>query len=37
LRILRVCRAAMGQDALLLLGEQVLEPDPANGRRLITS
>jgi hypothetical protein len=32
LRILRVCRAAMGQDALLLLGEQVLEPDPANGR-----
>ena len=32
LRILRVCRTAMGRDALLLLGEQVLEPDPANGR-----
>ena len=31
-RILRACRAAMGRDALLLLGEQVLEPDPANGR-----
>lgn len=32
LRILRVCRTAIGRDALLLLGEQVLEPDPANGR-----
>jgi hypothetical protein len=32
LRILRVCRTAMGSDALLLIGEQVLEPDPANGR-----
>ena len=31
-RILRACRAAMGRDALLLLGEQVLEPDPVNGR-----
>ena len=31
-RILRACRAAMGRDALLLLGEQVLEPDPAHGR-----
>jgi len=32
LRILRVCRAAMERDALLLLGEQILEPDPADGR-----
>lgn len=32
LQILRVCRAAIGRGALLLLGEQVLEPDPANGR-----
>jgi O-methyltransferase len=32
LRILRACRAAMGPDALLLLGEQLLEPDPARGR-----
>ncbi|BCG83117.1 methyltransferase [Mesorhizobium sp. 113-3-3] len=33
LRILRVCRAAMGgPQARLLLGEQILEPDPARGR-----
>ena len=32
LRILRACRAAMGPDALLLIGEQMLEPDPARGR-----
>ena len=32
LRILRACRAAMEPDALLLLGEQILEPDPADGR-----
>jgi hypothetical protein len=32
LRILRACRAAMGPDALLLLGEQILEIDPARGR-----
>ena len=32
LRILRACRAAMKSDSLLLLGEQVLEPDPASGR-----
>lgn len=31
-RILRVCRAAMGSEARLLLGEQILEPDPARGR-----
>ena len=31
-RILRACRAAMGLDARLLLGEQILEPDPARGR-----
>jgi hypothetical protein len=32
LRILRACRAAMGLGALLLVGEQILEPDPARGR-----
>jgi len=32
LRILRACRAAMGADALLLLGEQILEPDPTRGQ-----
>jgi hypothetical protein len=32
LRILRNCRAAMGADALLLLGEEILERDPARGR-----
>jgi hypothetical protein len=32
-RILRVCRAAMGLEARLLLGEQILEPDPARGRQ----
>jgi hypothetical protein len=31
-RILRTIRAAMGRHSLLLLGEQVLEPDPARGR-----
>ena len=31
LRILRACRAAMGPEALLLIGEQILEPDPARG------
>jgi hypothetical protein len=31
-RILRTCRAAMDPYALLLLGEQILEPDPARGR-----
>ena len=29
--ILRVCRSAMGSHSVLLLGEQVLEPDPAKG------
>ena len=32
LRILRACRAAMGRDAVLLLGEELLELDPARGR-----
>jgi hypothetical protein len=32
LRILRTCRAAMRPHSLLLLGEQILEPDPARGR-----
>jgi hypothetical protein len=32
LRILRSCRRAMGSDAVLLIGEQILEPDPARGR-----
>lgn len=32
LRILRACRAAMRSHARLLLGEQILEPDPARGR-----
>jgi len=31
-RILRTCRAAMGEHSLLLLGEEILEPDPARGR-----
>jgi O-methyltransferase domain len=31
-RILRTCRAAMAPHSLLLLGEQILEPDPARGR-----
>ena len=31
-RILRACRAAMAPEALLLLGEQVLELDPARGQ-----
>lgn len=32
LRILRVCRSVMGPNSCLLLGEQVLEPDPAKGK-----
>jgi hypothetical protein len=32
LRILRACRTAMGPDALLLICEQILEPDPSRGR-----
>jgi hypothetical protein len=32
LRILRACRAAMSEKARLLIGEQVLEPDPTRGR-----
>jgi SAM-dependent methyltransferase len=32
LRILRSCRKAMGPKALLLLGEQLLQPDPAENR-----
>jgi hypothetical protein len=32
LRILRACRPAMEPGALLLLGEQILEPNPADGR-----
>ena len=31
-RILRTCRSAMGPEGTLLLGEQILEPDPARGR-----
>jgi hypothetical protein len=34
LRILRTCRATMGEGARLLLGEQVLEPDPEHGRQV---
>jgi len=32
LRILGACRAAMGSGALLLIGEQILDPDPARGQ-----
>ena len=32
LRILRRCRAVMATNAVLLLGEQILERDPAKGR-----
>ena len=32
LRILRACRAAMGPDAVLLIGDQILEPDPARAK-----
>ena len=32
LRILRACRAAMGSEALLLLGEEILEVDSARGQ-----
>ena len=31
-RILRACRSAIPSDGTLLLGEQILEPDPAHGR-----
>jgi hypothetical protein len=31
LRILRACRLAMGPGSLLLLGEELLEPDPSFG------
>jgi O-methyltransferase len=31
-RILSNCRAAMARNSLLLLGEQLLEPDPARGQ-----
>jgi hypothetical protein len=31
-RILRSCRTAMGPDTVLLIAEQILEPDPARGR-----
>jgi hypothetical protein len=30
--ILRACHAAMKPEALLLIGEQILDPDPANGQ-----
>ncbi len=32
LRVLRACRAAMDKNAVLLIGDQVLEPDPTRGR-----
>jgi len=32
LRILRNCRVAIGPEGVLLVGEHVLEPDPAKGR-----
>jgi len=32
LRILRTCRSAMGSVGALLIGEQILEPNPARGR-----
>jgi hypothetical protein len=32
LHILRTCRAAMSVDARLLIGEAILEPDPARGQ-----
>jgi hypothetical protein len=32
LRILRICRAAMNDDARLLIGEALLDPDPARGQ-----
>ncbi len=35
LRILRNCRAAMSMDARLLIGEEILEPDPARGAPLL--
>ncbi len=31
-RILRACRVAMDKNAVLLIGEQILEPDPTRGR-----
>ena len=32
LRILQACRTAMASHAVLLIGEQILEPDPTRGR-----
>lgn len=32
--ILRACRAAMKPEALLLIGEQILDPDPARGQHV---
>jgi hypothetical protein len=32
LRLLGSCRTAMKQNAVLLIGDQILEPDPAQGR-----
>ena len=32
LRILQACRTVMEPQALLLIGDQVLEPDPARGQ-----
>jgi hypothetical protein len=34
LRILRVCRTAMDANSTLLIGEQLLEPDPVRGNPL---
>ncbi len=31
-RILRTCRKAMGANAVLLVGDQILEPDPTRGQ-----
>jgi hypothetical protein len=31
-RILRSCRAGMQNNSLLLLGEEIMEPDPTRGR-----
>ena len=32
MRILRSCRAATASSSVLLIGETILEPDPARGR-----
>lgn len=34
IRILQRCRQAMAHNAILLVGEHMLEPDPAKGRRI---